>query len=353
MNMRTDLVEEKFECIETTCDADKTGRSKLCRRSKSWDTTNVSNNAGVSSCNVADSEISEVVSKSEEACATEWTGIHGQSSGVNDPVAVITDDASSAKLVQELFCEGNEKMLKHECGQSIFHDSRSDICIDKMLSDDLSASAITTTARRRKHKVNRRETDFIGNERTEIKETLTDTTTPIEMKLHGRTKYNKFNSQQNRFNTLPVEEPTVVKPSHNANLHTAIQEHLICAVCLDYFYKPYLCPCSHVFCESCLRQLYHKRAGNMKCPICRSLVKFIMPAMQVRNEIEQLRNTPAIKQRELLEKTAKYRKWPLPPMGILPRKRRNLAPKQDLTLVIFACIVLFVVCYTAMLYLVL
>ena len=351
--MGTDLVEEKFECIKTSCDADKTGRSNLCWDIKSWDATNVRNNAEVSSCNVADSDIGEVVSKSKEACASEWAGIHSQSSFVNDTLAVITDDASSAKLVQELFRQGNEEMLKHECGQPIFHDSRSDICIDKMLSDDLSASAITTTAKRRKHKVNRRETDFMEDERTEIKETLSDTTKPIEMKLHGRTKYNKFNSQRNRFNTLPVEEPTVMKPSHDANLHTAIQEHLICAVCLDYFYEPYLCPCSHVFCESCLRQLYHKRAGSMKCPICRSSVKFIMPAMQVRNEIDQLRNTPAIKQRELLEKTAKYRKWPLPPMGILPQKRRNLAPKQHQTLVIFACVVLFGVCYTAMLYLVL
>ena len=154
----------------------------------------------------------------------------------------------------------------------------------------------------------------------------------------------------NRFGLLEVEEPVTenhFRKGHKIPDISANQYHLTCAVCLDYFYQPYECPCSHVFCESCLRQLYHNRAGTMKCPICREPVKYIQPANRIRKEIRELRN-PSIKEREQFEKTAKHKKWLLPPIGPFPflRKRQTLVPSQDRNFVILASILLLVICYT-------
>ncbi|XP_028414081.1 uncharacterized protein LOC114537151 [Dendronephthya gigantea] len=154
----------------------------------------------------------------------------------------------------------------------------------------------------------------------------------------------------NRFGLLEIEDQVTEDPLqvHNSSPDIAAnQYHLTCAVCLDYFYQPYECPCSHVFCESCLRQLYHNRAGTMKCPICREPVKYIQPANRIREEIRQLRNS-SMKEREQFEKTAKHKKWPLPPIGPFPflRKRQTLVPSQDRNLVILASLLLLAICYT-------
>ena len=191
--------------------------------------------------------------------------------------------------------------------------------------------------KRKKQKLNQSELAYMeenSDEALQIRK-------PAEMKLPERSKSESFDYTTNNFNPISVGES---KLSHS-NSDTVIEEHLICAVCLDYFYNPYRCPCDHVFCESCLRQLYHNRAGNLKCPICRSKVKYIEPANQVREDIDKLKN-PAIKQRALFEKSAKHKKWPLPPIGALPflKRRQTLVPRQDQTLIILASALLFVVC---------
>lgn len=51
------------------------------------------------------------------------------------------------------------------------------------------------------------------------------------------------------------------------------REGLTCAVCLDVYFSPYSCqPCSHVFCEPCLRTLAKNRPANTPCPLCRTLI---------------------------------------------------------------------------------
>ncbi|XP_077442248.1 E3 ubiquitin-protein ligase RNF180-like isoform X2 [Vanacampus margaritifer] len=48
---------------------------------------------------------------------------------------------------------------------------------------------------------------------------------------------------------------------------------LTCAVCLDVYFHPHSCqPCSHVFCEPCLRMLAKNREENTPCPLCRTLI---------------------------------------------------------------------------------
>ena len=51
------------------------------------------------------------------------------------------------------------------------------------------------------------------------------------------------------------------------------REGLTCAVCLDVYFSPHSCqPCSHVFCEPCLRTLARNRPTNTPCPLCRTLI---------------------------------------------------------------------------------
>ena len=266
------------------------------------------------------------------------------------------ENRSSLRLYQKPFCQ--EKLVQiddTEFEQSIDWE-HVNIGPDKTevsaeLEHATSAHPSRWTVKHRKCKRNRR--DVLSWEHN-MDGTRHYTTEPVRTKVHdiGTTSSDgNLDSVSNRFEQLLVEEPTIVKPSNYANPDSGIQEHLICAVCLDYFYKPYQCPCSHIFCEPCLRQLYHNRVGKLRCPICRSAVKYIEPANNVREQIRELGN-PGLKQRELLEKTAKYRAWPLPPMGPLPflRRRRTLVPKRDQKLVFLAAILLLVVCY-AILYL--
>ncbi|XP_061655221.1 E3 ubiquitin-protein ligase RNF180 isoform X1 [Phyllopteryx taeniolatus] len=51
------------------------------------------------------------------------------------------------------------------------------------------------------------------------------------------------------------------------------RQGLTCAVCLDVYFHPYSCqPCSHVFCEPCLRKLAKNREESTPCPLCRALI---------------------------------------------------------------------------------
>ncbi len=258
----------------------------------------------------------------------------------------VTEDISSSRLIQGSFRQSRAE-IDDSIGfpQSIRREYGNNTGITDIRTGQLRSLAhpMISTVKQRKRKVNLSEIAFVEQniDRTHC------ATKPVEIKLGDiRTTSNRFDPLPNRFDPLSVEEPVIVKPSNLTNSHTVAQEHLICAVCLDFFYKPYRCPCSHVFCESCLRQLYHSRAGKLKCPICRSQVGYIEPANELREEIRQLQN-PATKQRELFEKTAKHRTWSLPPIGPLPflRRRQTLVPKRDRNLVILAAILLLAVCY--------
>ncbi|KAG7271229.1 hypothetical protein CRUP_038676 [Coryphaenoides rupestris] len=48
------------------------------------------------------------------------------------------------------------------------------------------------------------------------------------------------------------------------------------AVCLDVYFSPYTChPCSHVFCEPCLRTLAKGTPANTPCPLCRTTITHV------------------------------------------------------------------------------
>uniref|UniRef100_A0A8B9J6I8 Ring finger protein 180 n=1 Tax=Astyanax mexicanus TaxID=7994 RepID=A0A8B9J6I8_ASTMX len=85
-----------------------------------------------------------------------------------------------------------------------------------------------------------------------------------------------------------------------------------CAVCLDVYYNPYMCqPCSHVFCEPCLRTVAKNRPRNTPCPLCRTLISHVL----FQQELHQTTRTCFPKEYLLRKETfqsTNYSKWPLP-----------------------------------------
>ncbi|XP_026796756.3 E3 ubiquitin-protein ligase RNF180 [Pangasianodon hypophthalmus] len=90
------------------------------------------------------------------------------------------------------------------------------------------------------------------------------------------------------------------------------KEGCMCAVCLDVYYKPYMCqPCSHVFCEPCLRTLAKSRASSTPCPLCRTLISHVI----FQEELHQHTRTHFPKEYRMRNETfhkTNYSKWPLP-----------------------------------------
>lgn len=174
--------------------------------------------------------------------------------------------------------------------------------------------------------------EFQSVETRRLSECARSTTLPRKRRLIG---------SSNRFGNLKVEEPEVISPPDPG----MVDDQLTCAVCLDCFYKPHKCPCGHVFCEPCLRQLYHARSGTLKCPVCRSPVRYIEPASELREQLRKFHSLE-MKIREAFEKTTKYKSWPLPPTGPLPflKKVQPLVPSRDMRLIKLAGVLLLMVC---------
>ncbi|KAG1943505.1 E3 ubiquitin-protein ligase RNF180 [Pimephales promelas] len=90
------------------------------------------------------------------------------------------------------------------------------------------------------------------------------------------------------------------------------REGYTCAVCLDIYYSPYKChPCSHVFCEPCLRTLAKNRPSNTPCPLCRTLISHVL----FQEELNQTTKTcfPKVyRSRHETFQKINYSKWPLP-----------------------------------------
>lgn len=60
------------------------------------------------------------------------------------------------------------------------------------------------------------------------------------------------------------------------SLNMMKREGFICAVCLDVYFSPYIChPCSHIFCEPCLRTLAKNSPTNTPCPLCRTVITHV------------------------------------------------------------------------------
>ncbi|XP_058272153.1 E3 ubiquitin-protein ligase RNF180 isoform X2 [Hemibagrus wyckioides] len=90
------------------------------------------------------------------------------------------------------------------------------------------------------------------------------------------------------------------------------KEGCMCAVCLDVYYKPYMCqPCSHVFCEPCLRTLAKSRASSTPCPLCRTLISHVIFQEELHQHTRSHFPKEYCMRNETFQKT-NYSKWPLP-----------------------------------------
>ncbi|XP_061658155.1 E3 ubiquitin-protein ligase RNF180-like isoform X2 [Syngnathoides biaculeatus] len=87
---------------------------------------------------------------------------------------------------------------------------------------------------------------------------------------------------------------------------------LTCAVCLDIYFHPYLCqPCSHIFCELCLRKLAKNREESTLCPLCRGLISYTEFHADLSCKAKAL--YPRVhRAREQYFQNASCVKWPLP-----------------------------------------
>ncbi|KAI4879692.1 hypothetical protein NFI96_032020, partial [Prochilodus magdalenae] len=90
------------------------------------------------------------------------------------------------------------------------------------------------------------------------------------------------------------------------------KEGYTCAVCLDVYYNPYMCqPCSHVFCEPCLRTVAKNRASSTPCPLCRTLISHVLFQQELHQTTKTCFPKEYISRKETFQKT-NYSKWPLP-----------------------------------------
>ncbi|XP_062867677.1 E3 ubiquitin-protein ligase RNF180 [Trichomycterus rosablanca] len=90
------------------------------------------------------------------------------------------------------------------------------------------------------------------------------------------------------------------------------KEGYTCAVCLDVYYKPYMCqPCSHVFCEPCLRTLAKNRSDRTPCPLCRTLVSHVLFQEELHRRVSTYFPRD-YRSRKKTFQNANYSKWPLP-----------------------------------------
>ncbi|XP_035670958.1 E3 ubiquitin-protein ligase RNF180-like [Branchiostoma floridae] len=92
----------------------------------------------------------------------------------------------------------------------------------------------------------------------------------------------------------------------------AEREGLICPVCLDLYYEPYMCqPCGHVFCDPCLRQVAKDDPGCTACPLCRTVVITVNYSYQLSKTMQEFfpRHHES---RRRAERQTQYKSWPLP-----------------------------------------
>ncbi|CAL8345003.1 unnamed protein product [Lota lota] len=93
---------------------------------------------------------------------------------------------------------------------------------------------------------------------------------------------------------------------------TRDREGLICAVCLDVYFSPYTChPCSHVFCEPCLRTLAKGSPANTPCPLCRTTITHVFFQKELNQTVKTLFPMEYHSRKQNFQR-ASCAKWPLP-----------------------------------------
>ncbi|XP_048065742.1 LOW QUALITY PROTEIN: E3 ubiquitin-protein ligase RNF180 [Megalobrama amblycephala] len=100
--------------------------------------------------------------------------------------------------------------------------------------------------------------------------------------------------------------------SEDEELPSRDREGYICAVCLDVYFSPYMChPCSHVFCEPCLRTLAKNCPTNTPCPLCRTTITHVFFQKELNHTARTFFPKEYLSRKQNFQK-ASCAKWPLP-----------------------------------------
>uniref|UniRef100_A0A1A8LAG2 E3 ubiquitin-protein ligase RNF180 n=1 Tax=Nothobranchius pienaari TaxID=704102 RepID=A0A1A8LAG2_9TELE len=95
-------------------------------------------------------------------------------------------------------------------------------------------------------------------------------------------------------------------------MNTRGREGFICAVCLDVYFSPYMChPCSHIFCEPCLRTLAKNSPTNTPCPLCRTVITHVFFQKELNQTVKTFFPKEFLSRKQSFQK-ASCAKWPLP-----------------------------------------
>ncbi|XP_010890745.3 RNA-binding protein 25 [Esox lucius] len=100
--------------------------------------------------------------------------------------------------------------------------------------------------------------------------------------------------------------------SEEEDVSTGDREGFICAVCLDVYFSPYMChPCSHIFCEPCLRTLAKSSPTNTPCPLCRTIITHVFFQKELNHTARTFFPKEYLSRKQTFQK-ASCAKWPLP-----------------------------------------
>uniref|UniRef100_A0A3Q2E2K3 E3 ubiquitin-protein ligase RNF180 n=2 Tax=Cyprinodon TaxID=28741 RepID=A0A3Q2E2K3_CYPVA len=90
------------------------------------------------------------------------------------------------------------------------------------------------------------------------------------------------------------------------------KEGLVCAVCLDVYFNPYMClPCNHIFCEPCLRTLAKNSPTNTPCPLCRTIITHVFFQKDLNQTAKTFFPKDYLSRKQNFQR-APCSKWPLP-----------------------------------------
>ncbi|KAM4577793.1 uncharacterized protein rnf180a [Fundulus diaphanus] len=123
-------------------------------------------------------------------------------------------------------------------------------------------------------------------------------------------------SQQQESAQSSTETPTTSSSCSSTEDEEALsmreKEGFICAVCLDVYFSPYMChPCSHIFCEPCLRTLAKNSPTNTPCPLCRTTITHVFFQKELNQTAKTFFPKEYLSRKQNFQR-APCSKWPLP-----------------------------------------
>lgn len=143
----------------------------------------------------------------------------------------------------------------------------------------------------------------------------------------------------------------LVKPSWEAPIESTVAEDHCCPVCLDIFCIPTTCqPCSHSFCNPCLRRLARGKPGFTPCPLCRKVIVSCIPDNELEAKLKDIYPEEYKKRLQKERKVCSDSFYPLPSCAhpSLQRVRPDFSGITRTQVVLMAILLTVCVCITPM-----